>query len=156
MAELPRTRWMMGGVTNEGVEHYLYQLAPARDAVLAEMEQVAAERNIPIVGPLVGRLFYQVATAIGAKRVFELGSAIGYSTIWWARAVGESGRVVYTDGNRKNADQARQDSQQGQLAQQRRAAPARDQDRRDCQRSQRCEAGRDVGRQDRRHEPAQP
>jgi predicted O-methyltransferase YrrM len=36
-----------------------------------------------------------------------MGSAIGYSTIWWARAVGEGGRVVYTDGDRKRADQAR-------------------------------------------------
>ena len=43
----------------------------------------------------------------GAKTVFEMGSAIGYSTIWWARAVGEGGRVIYTDGDPKNADQAR-------------------------------------------------
>ena len=43
---------------------------------------------------------------IGAKTVFEMGSAIGYSTIWWARAVGASGRVFYTDGDRKNAAQA--------------------------------------------------
>lgn len=98
---------MMGGITYEGVEQYLYQLAPPRDAVLAEMEQVAAERKIPIVGPLVGRLFFQLAAALGARRVFEMGSAIGYSTIWWARAVGEGGRVIYTDGDRRNADQAR-------------------------------------------------
>ena len=44
---------------------------------------------------------------IGAKTVFELGSAIGYSTIWWARAVGEGGRVIYTDGDRKKAEEAR-------------------------------------------------
>jgi predicted O-methyltransferase YrrM len=36
-----------------------------------------------------------------------MGSAIGYSTIWWARAVGEGGRVVYTDGDRENAEKAR-------------------------------------------------
>jgi predicted O-methyltransferase YrrM len=36
-----------------------------------------------------------------------MGSAIGYSTIWWARAVGDNGRVFYTDGDRKNADEAR-------------------------------------------------
>jgi len=30
-----------------------------------------------------------------------LGSAIGYSTIWWARAVADGGRVIYTDGDRK-------------------------------------------------------
>jgi predicted O-methyltransferase YrrM len=44
---------------------------------------------------------------IQAKHIFEMGSAIGYSTIWWARAVGDGGRVFYTDGNRKNADEAR-------------------------------------------------
>ena len=36
-----------------------------------------------------------------------MGSAIGYSTIWWAKAVGEGGRVFYTDGDPKNAEQAR-------------------------------------------------
>jgi predicted O-methyltransferase YrrM len=36
-----------------------------------------------------------------------MGSAIGYSTIWWARAVGKGGRVIYTDGDPKNAEQAR-------------------------------------------------
>ena len=44
---------------------------------------------------------------INARSVFELGSAVGYSTIWWARAVGEGGRVIYTDGDRKKADEAR-------------------------------------------------
>jgi predicted O-methyltransferase YrrM len=43
----------------------------------------------------------------GAKNIFEMGSAIGYSTIWWARAVGDGGRVIYTDGDRKNSDEAR-------------------------------------------------
>jgi predicted O-methyltransferase YrrM len=71
------------------------------------MESEAVERNIPIVGPLVGRVLHQLALMIQAKTVFEMGSAIGYSTIWWARAVGERGRVFYTDGNRKNAEEAR-------------------------------------------------
>ena len=43
---------------------------------------------------------------IGAKSVFEMGSAIGYSTIWWARAVGDQG-VIYTDGDPKNSAEAR-------------------------------------------------
>jgi caffeoyl-CoA O-methyltransferase len=36
-----------------------------------------------------------------------MGSAIGYSTIWWARAMGEEGRVIYTDGDSKKAEEAR-------------------------------------------------
>ena len=71
------------------------------------MERQAKQRDIPIVGPAVGRLFYQYAKLIHAKTVFEMGSAIGYSTIWWAKAVGEGGKVHYTDGSRKNADEAR-------------------------------------------------
>jgi len=97
----------MGGITVGEVEDYLYSLLPPRDEVLAEIEAEAAKRHVPIVGPAVGRVLYQLAVISGAKRVFEMGSAIGYSTIWWARAVGDGGRVVYTDGDRTRAEQAR-------------------------------------------------
>jgi predicted O-methyltransferase YrrM len=94
-------------ITGVEVENYLYALLPDRDAVLAEMERQAQERHIPIVGPVVGRFFHLLAQMTGAKTVFELGSAIGYSTIWWARAVGQGGRVVYTDSSPENAQEAR-------------------------------------------------
>jgi len=97
----------MGGITAPGVEDYLYAMLPPRDEVLVEMEAEAGKNNIPIVGPAVARVLYQLAVISGAKKVFEMGSAIGYSTIWWARAVGDGGHVVYTDGDRKNADKAR-------------------------------------------------
>jgi predicted O-methyltransferase YrrM len=103
-----RPSWRhFGGITAPVVDDYLFSLLPARDEVLAEMEEEATKRKIPIVGPAVGRVLHQLALMIGAKTVFELGSAIGYSTIWWARAVGASGRVFYTDSDRKNAEQAR-------------------------------------------------
>jgi caffeoyl-CoA O-methyltransferase len=93
-------------ITHDAVEHYIYKMLPERDEVLHEMEDEAGRRKIPIVGPAVGRLLYQLARMIEAKTVFEMGSAIGYSTIWWARAVGDGGEVIYTDGNRKNAEEA--------------------------------------------------
>jgi caffeoyl-CoA O-methyltransferase len=99
--------WRMGGITAGAVEDYIYSLLPPRDDVLTEIESEAAKRKIPIVGPAVGRILYQLAVMIGAKTVFELGSAVGYSTIWWARAVGDGGRVIYTDGDRKKSDEAR-------------------------------------------------
>jgi predicted O-methyltransferase YrrM len=102
----PRPEWFDHGITTAAVDEYLYFLLPARDEVLAEMEAQAAQRKIPIVGPAVGRILYQLALLIRAKTVFELGSAIGYSTIWWARAVGEGGQVIYTDGDPKKADEA--------------------------------------------------
>lgn len=89
------------------VDDYLYSMLPKREAVLAEMEAYAAAHDVPIVGPAVGRLLQQLAMTIGARSIFELGSAIGYSTIWWAQAVGDNGRVIYTDGNKKNAERSR-------------------------------------------------
>jgi caffeoyl-CoA O-methyltransferase len=100
--------WRHYDFTTSGpVDDYLYSMLPKRDAVLAEMEDYATTHNVPIVGPAVARVLQQLALMIGARAVFELGSAIGYSTIWWAQAVGEGGRVVYTDGDAKNAERAR-------------------------------------------------
>jgi predicted O-methyltransferase YrrM len=95
------------GFTAAPVDDYLYSMLPKRDAVLAEMEDYAAAHDVPIVGPAVGRILQQLALMINAETVFELGSAIGYSTIWWAQAVGDKGRVIYTDGDPKNAERAR-------------------------------------------------
>jgi len=103
----PKPSWRHGEITQPVVDDYLYSMLPPRDEVLAEMESEAGKRKIPIVGPVVGRVLHQLALMINAKTVFEMGSAIGYSTIWWARAVGKDGRVFYTDGDRKNADEAR-------------------------------------------------
>ncbi len=105
--QTPKPEWRMGGITVPEVEDYLYAMLPARDEVLTEMETDAAQNKVSIVGPAVARVLYQLATISGAKKIFEMGSAIGYSTIWWARAVGEGGVVVYTDGDRKRAEKAR-------------------------------------------------
>ena len=100
--------WRHYNFTTAGpVDDYLYSMLPARDEVLVEMEQYATEHSIPIVGPAVARVLQQLAMTINARSVFELGSAIGYSTIWWAQAVGDGGRVIYTDGDRQNAERAR-------------------------------------------------
>ena len=107
MEKLSKDHWRMGGVTVGPVEDYVYGLLPPRDEVLAAMESEAAERKIPIVGPAVGRIFQQLVMMTGAKTVFEMGSAIGYSTVWWARAVGAGGRVYYTDSDPKNCEKAR-------------------------------------------------
>ena len=93
-------------INDPDVEQYLHSLLPPRDAVLEEMEALAQQRRIPIIGPVVGRILYQLVRLAGAKTVFELGSAIGYSTIWIARAAGEGSTVYYTDGNPENARQA--------------------------------------------------
>lgn len=100
--------WRHYNFTTSGpVDDYLYSMLPARETVLAEMEEYATKHEIPIVGPAVARVLQQLALMINARTVFELGSAIGYSTIWWAQAVGAQGKVIYTDGDPKNAERAR-------------------------------------------------
>jgi predicted O-methyltransferase YrrM len=93
-------------IINPAVEKYIYAQLPKRDAVLAEMERYAAKHDVPIVGPAVGRLLFQLVQLIGAKRIFELGSAIGYSTLWIAGAAGPGAEVYYTDGDPANAKRA--------------------------------------------------
>src|ERR1700693_3805966 len=88
------------------IERYVRDLLPPRDPVIAEMERQAEQRNIPIVGPAVATLLATLAQSIGARRVFEMGSAIGYSTAFFARAVRAEGRVFYTDGSADNAKEA--------------------------------------------------
>lgn len=96
----------MSGNLEPNVEKYLNDALPARDAVLREMERYAAQHDVPIVGPACARVLYQLARLIRARRVFELGSAIGYSTLWLARAVGPQGKVCYTDSDPANAERA--------------------------------------------------
>jgi len=103
-----KPNWRHYNFTTAGpVDDYLYSMLPKRDEVLAGMEEYASKHDVPIVGPAVARVLQEFALMINAKTVFELGSAIGYSTIWWAQAVGEKGRVIYTDGDPKNAERAR-------------------------------------------------
>ncbi len=102
-----RTENLRSGYIQDDVEQYLYELLPERDAVVSEMESYAAEHRVPIIGPAVARLLALLAQVSGAKRIFEMGSAIGYSTIWLARAAGPGGKVYYTDGDPANAERAR-------------------------------------------------
>lgn len=96
----------MNGIVLPKVEAYIDGLLPQRDRVLTEIETLAANRGIPIIGPAVGRVLFLLARLIGARHVFEMGSAIGYSTIWLARGVGEGGVVYYTDTEEENAKRA--------------------------------------------------
>ncbi len=99
---------LRGGYIQEDVEDYLYELLPKRDAVVEEIEEYAAEHDVPIIGPAVARLLTLLVQISGAKRIFEMGSAIGYSTIWLARAAGPQAEVFYTDGNPENARRAQE------------------------------------------------
>ena len=98
------------------IEEFLLAHQKSRDPVLVEMEKRAHASKFPIIGPLVGRLCEQLALSIAARDVFEMGSGFGYSTWWFARAVGTGGRVVHTDGDAKKSADARDYLQRAGLA----------------------------------------
>jgi predicted O-methyltransferase YrrM len=92
----------MPEIVNPRIEQYLTGLYEDADPVRRELEALARERHFPIVGPLVGRKLEQLARAIGARRVFELGSGFGYSALFFARAVGPGGEVHCTELDAEN------------------------------------------------------
>jgi caffeoyl-CoA O-methyltransferase len=102
-----RSENLRSGYIQDDVEEYIYQLLPDRDAVVTEIEDYAAENDVPIIGPAVARMLTLFVQVSGAKRIFEMGSAIGYSTIWLARAAGPKGKVIYTDGDPEKARRAK-------------------------------------------------
>ena len=69
---------------------YLELLLPPSDPLLAEMERAAGERQIPISDPEVGRLLELLARSCGARRVLEIGTAIGYGALCLARGAPEA------------------------------------------------------------------
>ncbi len=93
-------------IVEPAIERYLHQIQPAPSNVLKDMEASGLARGFPIIGPLVGRLCAQLARGVGARRVFEMGSGFGYSTVWFADAVGPKGSVVHTDGSAKLSQEA--------------------------------------------------
>ena len=98
----------MANILIPAVEKYLAEVVPPRDAVVADMERYAREHNVPIIGPECGRLLYLLTQISGAKRIFEMGSAIGYSAVWFARAAGPQAEVYFTDSDPKNVELAKE------------------------------------------------
>src|SRR5258707_2563575 len=102
-----RTDNLRSAYMQDDVEEYLYGLLPERDAVISEIEDYAAQHDVPIIGPAVARMLALVVQVACAKRIFEMGAAIGYSTIWLARAAGPKAKVIYTDGDPEKARRAK-------------------------------------------------
>jgi predicted O-methyltransferase YrrM len=92
-------------IVTKAVTGYLAELRPPSDPVLQEMEAQAEREGIPIVVPETGQLLQVLALACRAQRILEVGTAIGVSTLYLARALPPSGRVVSfeIDGERHNA-----------------------------------------------------
>ena len=92
-------------IVTDAVRRYTEELRADPDPVLGEMEQHATRDRIPIVVPQTGALLHVLALACGARRIVEVGTAIGVSTLYLARALPADGKVVSfdIDPERQNA-----------------------------------------------------
>ncbi|MDQ7093880.1 O-methyltransferase [Desulfosporosinus sp. PR] len=98
------------------MEHYLETLLGERDPLLREMEEQALQETIPVVTPMVGNFLNLLVTMSRAQAVLEIGTAIGYSTIWLTRAVKKNrGHVTTIDMNRDRLNRAIQYFERAEL-----------------------------------------
>lgn len=81
------------------VDAYIDGLANRGDAGLREVEDQGDREGWPIVGAAEGSFLHVLAKGIGARRVLELGTAIGYSGTWLARALPPDGHFVTVEGD---------------------------------------------------------
>lgn len=74
------------GFINEQVDEYLAELMPIQDPLLAEMQQEGIAEAIPIIQVPSIKLIQIILRMIQPKTIIEIGTAIGFSTIWLAKA----------------------------------------------------------------------
>jgi predicted O-methyltransferase YrrM len=98
----------MTGNLWKSVDHYFSGLLLAPDPVLdAALEANAAGALPPIdVSPQQGKLLHLLACSIRARRILEVGTLGGYSTIWLARALPPDGRLITCEIDPRHADVA--------------------------------------------------
>src|SRR6185369_12543870 len=80
----------------QAVDHYISALLEPHDAVLAATEQSIIDADIPqiSISPNQGKFLHILALLRGAKKILEIGTLGGYSTIWLARALPEGGKII--------------------------------------------------------------
>jgi predicted O-methyltransferase YrrM len=97
----------MPGIVFDAIEAYIDRLANRGDAALQAIEEQGRKEDWPIVGPAEGSLLHILAKSIRAKKILELGTAIGYSGTWLARALPPDGELVTVEWDPKTAETAR-------------------------------------------------
>ena len=91
------------------VDRYIGDLFVGSDDALQSALEASDAAGLPpiAVAPHEGKLLYLLARAIGAKRILEIGTLGGYSSIWLARALPNEGRLITLEYDPKHADVAR-------------------------------------------------
>jgi predicted O-methyltransferase YrrM len=98
----PREQWT-------AVDQYFKELLIGTDAALDEALRSSAAAGLPAinVSPNQGKLLHLLARVQGARRILEIGTLGGYSTIWLARALPRDGQLITLEADEKHAAVAR-------------------------------------------------
>lgn len=98
----------MGIIVPDAIEHYLASLNSEPDSLLNELAEVGRQEDLPLIDAEVGALLRLLALACGARRILEIGTAIGYSGIWLAGALPDNGKLVTIEIDPERARRARE------------------------------------------------
>lgn len=91
------------------VDRYFNDLMVPSDPVLEAALKASAEAGLPPiqVSPSQGKMLWIMARAMRARRILEMGTLGGYSTIWLARALPPDGRLITLEADPNHAEVAR-------------------------------------------------
>ena len=106
----------MAHIVPEPIERYLAGLNHAGSPVLAAIARSGADRDLPLIDSEVGVLLRVLAAAVGATKILEVGTAIGYSGIWLAGALPAGGMLITLEVDEGRAHEARENFARAGLA----------------------------------------
>jgi predicted O-methyltransferase YrrM len=98
----------MGNITSQPVADYLQTLRRDPHERLAAIDREGRGEGLPLVYPDTGALLHTLARGCGARRVLEIGTCIGYSTLWLATALPEDGQLITMEYDAARAARARE------------------------------------------------
>lgn len=95
--------------TWNAVDEYIGSVLIPPDPGLDGAQRAAADANLPAiaVSAAQGKFLHILARIAGARRILEIGTLAGYSTIWLARALPPGGRLISLEFDPRHADVAR-------------------------------------------------
>jgi predicted O-methyltransferase YrrM len=108
----------MADATWEAVDRFFEAHLPGEHAALTAALADSAAAGLPAisVAPMQGRLLGLLALTVGARRILEIGTLGGYSTIWLARTLPTDGRLITLEYDPRHAEVARRNIDRAALS----------------------------------------
>lgn len=106
----------MGQLVEPPIEEYVRDLAPAEDALLRRVADESRRQQLPLVDAQTGALLRLLARITGARRILEIGTAIGYSALWMAPVLPADGMLITMEFDATRAAEARRHFEEAGVA----------------------------------------